>query len=138
VTFRLGVPVSGTPSLHHVAIGTHNVEGLALFYCRLLATTEQRRHLDERGELRSVWLDLSGTLLMIERVASDAAERPHVEGVGLGAFLLAFRADAAGRGSFETRALELGAAIESRSAYTSYLRDPDGNRIAVSEYEASP
>jgi catechol 2,3-dioxygenase-like lactoylglutathione lyase family enzyme len=135
VTSSLGVPVSGTPSLHHVAVGTRNVEGLAQFYCRLLETSEQRRHVDERGELRSIWLNLSGTLLMIERAAPDAVERSSVTGVGLGVFLLAFRADVAGRGIFETRAEELGAVVEARSAYTSYLRDPDGNRIAISEYE---
>jgi catechol 2,3-dioxygenase-like lactoylglutathione lyase family enzyme len=135
VTASLGVPVSGTPSLHHVAVGTRDVERLAQFYCQLLATSEQRRQLDERGALRSIWLDLSGTLLMIERAAPDAVERPSVTGVGLGTFLLAFRADAAGRGVFEARAEQLGAVVEARSAYTSYLRDPDGNRIAVSEYE---
>ena len=42
------------------------------------------------------------------------------------------------RAAFEARAAVLGAAVESRSAYTSYLRDPDGNRIAVSEFEVSP
>ena len=135
MTSSLAGPPSGAPSLHHIAVGTRNVENLARFYRQLLVTSEERRHLDEQGELRSVWLELSGTLLMIERAAPQAAERAAVDGVGLGAFLLAFRADAAGRGRFEARAAELGAAVESRSAYTSYLRDPDGNRIAVSEYE---
>ena len=128
--------MSGPPSLHHVAIGARDVEALASFYCHLLETAEQRRHLDDAGALRSVWLELSGTLLMIER-AEPGASRARVEGVGLGAFLLAFRADAAARRAFEERAERLGAAVESRSAYTSYLRDPDGNRIAVSEYEAN-
>lgn len=135
MTSSLGVPVRGTPSLHHVAVGTRRVEDLARFYCRLLSSSEQRRQLDEQGELRAIWLNLSGTILMIERAAADAVERPPVAGVGLGAFLLAFRADAAGRAAFEARARELGAIVESRSAYTSYLRDPDGNRIAVSEFE---
>ena len=125
-----------TPTLHHVALGSRDVGALATFYCALLQTPEQRRHLDEAGALRSVWLDLSGVLLMIER-AEASAERSRVEGVGLGAFLLAFRADSAGRRAFEVRAASLGAAVESRSAYTSYLRDPEGNRIAVSEYEVS-
>lgn len=111
-----------------------DVARLARFYCSLLETEERRRHLDEAGELRSIWLDLSGTLLMIER-AEPAAERAPVSGVGLGAFLLAFRADAAGRAAFERRAEQLGAGVEARSAYSSYLRDPDGNRIAVSELE---
>jgi len=132
VTAALG-GVNAGPSLHHVAVGTRDVQALARFYERLLQTPEVRRHSDDRG-LRSVWLDLSGTLLMIER-SETPAER--VEGVGTGAFLLAFRADARGRGAFEGRARELGATIESRSQFTSYLRDLDGNRIAVSEYEAT-
>jgi glyoxylase I family protein len=119
-----------------VALGTRDVEGLADFYVRLLPAAERCRQLDTAGALRSIWLDLAGTLLMIER-AEAAAARPRVEGVGLGAFLLAFRADAAERRAFEARAAALGAAIESRTDYTSYLRDPDGNRIAVSEYEVT-
>jgi catechol 2,3-dioxygenase-like lactoylglutathione lyase family enzyme len=128
----------GKPSLHHVALGTRDVENLASFYCQLLNVGEARRHLDDHGQLRSIWLDLSGTWLMIERAAADAAERSAVVGVGLGAFLLAFRADAGERAAFEARAAALGATVESRSAYTSYLRDPDGNRVAVSEYEGAP
>jgi glyoxylase I family protein len=130
--------MSGRPSLHHIALGTRDVEALASFYCRLLATEEQRRQRDEAGKLRSIWLDLAGTLLMIEQAEATATARPREDGVALGPFLLAFRADPAQRRAFEQRAEALGAAIESRSAYTSYLRDPDGNRIAVSEYEVTP
>lgn len=130
MTDVLGGAIAG-PSLHHVAVGTRDVEALARFYRQLLRTPERRRQNDADG-LRSIWLDLSGTLLMIER--SEAPATP-VEGVGLGAFLLAFRADAAGRRDFEQRARDLGASVESRSQFTSYLRDVDGNRIAVSEYE---
>jgi glyoxylase I family protein len=135
VTSELGGALSA-PSLHHVALGTRDVDALASFYCGLLSTNELRRQFDEAGGLRSVWLDLSGTLLMIER-SEQAAWHAPVSGVGQGPFLLAFRADAAGRRGFEARAEALGALVESRSAYTSYLRDPDGNRIAVSELEVA-
>jgi glyoxylase I family protein len=136
VTAELGGASSSAPSLHHVAVGTADVEALASFYARLLQVPERKRHTDAAG-LRSIWLELSGTLLMIERSDSDAT-RPPVTGVGLGAFLLAFRADAGSRRALERRAEELGAPIESRSAFTSYFRDPDGNRIAFSEYQESP
>jgi glyoxylase I family protein len=138
VTSELGgAASSGAPSLHHIAVGARDVAALSDFYCRLLQTPVHQRHLDAFGALRSVWLDLSGVLLMIER-AEATAVRPPVTGVGLGAFLLAFRADASERRAFEERAARLGAEVESRSAFTSYLRDPDGNRIAVSEYEVAP
>ena len=135
MTTALGGAIA-RPSLHHVAVGTRDVEALASFYLRLLQTSERKRQSDADG-LRSIWVDLSGVLLMIERSEMTAA-KVHVEGVGLGPFLLAFRADSAGRAAFEARARELGAAVESRSQFTSYLRDPDGNRIAVSEYEVTP
>jgi glyoxylase I family protein len=131
VTTRLGGASAG-PSLHHLALGTRDVEALASFYLRLLATSELRRQSDAEG-LRSIWIDLSGTLLMIERSPASAVPA-RVEGVGLGPFLLAFRADAAGRAAFEHRAGALGVVVEARTQFTSYLRDPDGNRIAVSEY----
>jgi hypothetical protein len=133
----LGGRTSGAPSLHHIAVGTLGVEPLANFYCQLLAASELRRQLDEQGQVRSIWLDLSGTLLMIERVSAGAEPRGPVSGVGFGAFLLAFRAAAGERVELEARAAVLGAVVESRSAYTSYLRDPDGNRIAISDYEVS-
>ena len=137
MSFPLGGRTSGAPSLHHIAVGTRDVESLANFYAQLLATCELRRHLDEQGQLRSIWLDLSGTLLMIERVSAEAEPRGPVSGVGFGAFLLAFRASAGERVEFEARAAALGAVVESRSAHTSYFRDPDGNRIAISDYEVS-
>lgn len=133
---KLGDATLGAPSLHHVALGTRRVAELAEFYCKLLQTSELTRHTTETGELRSIWLNLSGTLLMIERTES-AEPRARVNGVGPGPFLLAFRADSTGRRAFEERAARLGAEVESRSEYSSYLRDPDGNRIAVSEYEVT-
>ncbi|HEY6077833.1 MAG TPA: VOC family protein [Polyangiaceae bacterium] len=138
MTPPLGGAVSAlSPSLHHVALGTRDVAALASFYCRLLGVAALREKRDQAGALRAIWLDLAGVILMLERSDPDA-ERARVQGVGLGPFLLAFRADASGRRAFEQRAAELGAAIESRSDYSSYLRDPDGNRIAVSEYELDP
>jgi glyoxylase I family protein len=117
--------------LHHVALGARDVESVALFYRDVLGLPELTRHLDEAGVLRAVWLDLLGTVLMIERTA---ARSPRVEGVGMGPFLLAFRVTPEQRGELE-RALEAaGAPIEARTEHTSYARDPEGNRIAVSHY----
>jgi catechol 2,3-dioxygenase-like lactoylglutathione lyase family enzyme len=126
--------MSVLPSLHHIAVGTRDVAALSAFYCSWLEIRELRRHLDAQGELRSIWLNLSGTILMIER-AEPRATRPPVSGVGLGPFLLAFRANSAERRALVARAAALGVEVEAEGEYTSYLRDPDGNRIAVSEYE---
>ncbi len=119
--------------LHHLALGARDVARVAAFYRDVLGLAEVARHDDEAGQLRSVWLDLDGALLMVERTL----EAPRaVAGVGAGPFLLAIRVAPAERAALE-RALEAaGAPIESRTAHSSYARDPEGNRVAVSHYPA--
>jgi glyoxylase I family protein len=118
-------------TLHHLALGTRDVESLARFYHELLGLPEVQRHQDEQGALRSIWLDLGGALLMIERTQQEPRR---VEGVGSGPFLLAFRVTPAARSALERELMARGHAIESRTAFSSYSRDPDGNRIAISHY----
>jgi catechol 2,3-dioxygenase-like lactoylglutathione lyase family enzyme len=117
--------------LHHVALGTNDVERLAQFYRDQLELREVARHHYGDGSLRSVWLDLGGSLLMIE-LSQEAPRR--VVGVGAGPFLIAIAVPAERREELEARLAAAGSAIESRSEWTSYARDPDGNRIAVSAY----
>jgi glyoxylase I family protein len=118
-------------SLHHLAVGSSNVERLAAFYRDVVGLPELARHLDNQGALRSIWLNLGGPILMIER--TDAGPRP-VEGLGSGPFLLAFAVSPAERLELEAALLANGQRIESRTAFTSYSRDVDGNRIAFSHY----
>jgi catechol 2,3-dioxygenase-like lactoylglutathione lyase family enzyme len=120
--------------LHHVALGALDVERVAAFYRDALGLAETARHFEAGGTLRSVWLDLGGAILMIERAA--AARQP-VSGVATGPFLLAFRVDAARRAAFERALAGAGAAVESATEFTAYARDPEGNRIAISHYPAA-
>lgn len=125
--------------LHHVALGARDVERLAAFYRDVLGLTELMRHRHADGSLRSVWLGLgAAAVLMVEACAADpsapedrAEAKDHPEP---GWFLLAFRIDEPQRAAWETRLADAGAAVESRSAATSYARDPEGNRFAVSFY----
>ena len=118
--------------VHHLALGTRDVERLAHFYREAFGLTEVNRHLGAAGELRSIWLDLGGALLMIE--ATLTPERARVEGIGAGLFLLALRVSVTERAALEQKLEALGTPIESRTQFTSYARDPDGNRIAMSHY----
>lgn len=112
--------------LHHVALGAIDVERVASFYRDVLDLPETARHEDARG-LRSVWLSLGPSVLMIER--TDEPLR-RVQGVGAGPFLLALTAPSGA----EAALARLGVVIESRSEYTLYFRDPEGNRVALSRY----
>ena len=117
--------------LHHLALGTRDVERLARFYTDVLELREVARHLHVDGSLRSVWLDLGGALLMIE----PTEEPPRmVVGIGAGPFLIAVAVLADQRPEFEARLERMGSVVEARSEFTSYARDPDGNRIALSAY----
>jgi len=118
-------------ALHHLALGTNDVARLAQFYRDQLGLREVARHDHADGSLRSVWLDLGGSVLMIE----PTTEGPrNVVGVGAGPFLIAIGVEREQRERVEAELAAANCVIESRSEWTSYARDPDGNRIALSAY----
>jgi catechol 2,3-dioxygenase-like lactoylglutathione lyase family enzyme len=117
--------------LHHVAVGSADVERLAAFYRDVVGLREIARHHTGEGQVRSIWLDLGGAILMVEHTDKPARR---VDGIDTGPFLLAFRVSVAERRELERRLETNGHRIESRSAFTSYSRDADGNRVAFSHY----
>ncbi|MGC4095197.1 MAG: VOC family protein [Polyangiaceae bacterium] len=118
--------------LHHVALGARDVERVAAFYRDLLGLSERQRHSYADGRLRSIWLSIADDAwLMVEH--SEEPQR-HVESVAAGPFLLAFRVSPAEREQVEAKLSAQGYAIESRSEFTSYTRDPERNRVAISHY----
>jgi hypothetical protein len=117
--------------LHHVALGARNVETVADFYRRAFELGEQRRFTETDGALRSIWLAADSVLLMIERTEALPSQ---VQTIGSGPFLLAFHVAPEERAQVETRLAALGAAVESKSSFTTYARDPEGNRVAISHY----
>lgn len=118
--------------LHHIAIGARDVEGVARFYREVFELPEDRRHHYDDGRIRSVWLRMGTSVLMIEETPD--APRARVDGVGAGPFLLAFAVSGAERAGLESRLERAGAPIDDRTGYTSYARDPEGNRVAISCY----
>jgi catechol 2,3-dioxygenase-like lactoylglutathione lyase family enzyme len=117
--------------LHHVALGARDVEGVARFYRELFGLAELRRHHHDDGTLRSIWLDLGGSILMVER---SSEPNRHVTGVASGPFLIALRVPPSERTRLEAALEQRGHHIDDRSEYTTYTRDPEGNRVAFSHY----
>jgi catechol 2,3-dioxygenase-like lactoylglutathione lyase family enzyme len=110
--------------IHHLAFRTTDVARLEHFYVEVLDLTMLRRD----GQ-RSVWLDAAGTILMLERreptePSTDVASKE----------LVCFAIKADEHGKFVERLAAAGVAIEARTAYTLYFRDPDGRRIGVSSF----
>lgn len=111
------------PSLHHLALRTHDVERLVAFYREWFGLPEAR---DARP--RSVWLGLDGAVVMIER--AEASE-PRIAQGSLD--LIALRVSADERVALRARLLAAGA-LEAETEHTLYFRDPDGRRVGVSTY----
>ena len=119
--------------LHHLALGAKDVEKVAEFYRVFFKLPETRRHTDEHG-LRSIWLKLESGVVMVERIdeprQSNARMRP-------GLFLIAFQCTKEERDALERVLTANGHPIEERTDFTSYVRDPEGNRVALSNYALS-
>jgi catechol 2,3-dioxygenase-like lactoylglutathione lyase family enzyme len=121
--------------LRHIAVGASDVQRVALFYSEVFGLRELTRHLFADGQIRSIWLNLDGAILMIEKTERT---RELVQGVESGLFLLAFAIEASKRAGLEQLLESMGHRIEARTQHTSYSRDPEGNRIAISCYEQAP
>ncbi len=124
--------------LHHVALGARHVERLAQFYQQALDLRRVKEQRRADGSLRSIWCALHSergtkSVLMIEETSDPSQERPPAK-VAPGWFLLAFCVTAEQREATEAAIVEAGGTIESRSAYSTYARDLENNRFAVSCY----
>ena len=115
--------------IHHIALRTRRLAKLAHFYRRVLGLPQLRTN-RAAGRVRSVWLEAGRTILMLER--ADATE-PGIPRGSLG--LVAFAVDRAEHRRLLARLERLGVPLDGEpTAFTSYFRDPDGRRVAVSHF----
>lgn len=110
--------------VHHLAFRTPDLERLERFYAGVLGLDVLRR-----TPGRSVWLDLAGTILMLEQQEPiEPAVHPATKE------LVCFSIDAHDGRAFAERLEAAGTPIEERTAFTLYFRDPDGRRLGASAY----
>ena len=113
------------PSLHHLALRSADVVGLAAFYQEMFELTVARDTAP-----RSIWLQLGGgAVLMIE--AREAGE-PAPDSNSME--MMAVATTKEGRATFRARAMVRGC-LDGETASTVYARDPEGRRVAVSCYD---
>jgi catechol 2,3-dioxygenase-like lactoylglutathione lyase family enzyme len=111
--------------IHHVALRVLDLERSIAFYSKLLGLPVMRRN-TEKGRLRSVWLAAGDSVVMLERVLA---------GVGPdsgSAHLLALQVD--DLEAWERRLSNAGVALDGRTQWSLYFRDPDGHRVGVSRF----
>ncbi|MCB9705282.1 MAG: VOC family protein [Myxococcales bacterium] len=112
------------PTIHHLALRVADLERAADFYGGLLGLAEVRRQGGEGGRLRAIWFELGAAVLMLEldlRGAGAAAGSAHVLALGVDALA-----------PWERRLAAAGVAIDDRTEFTLFVRDPDGHRVGLS------
>ena len=120
---------------HHLAIQCADLARCEAFYRDVLGLPVMKRWQDEAGAERSVWLavDGQGAFLALERAGAAPTVAPW-KAPDAGLHLVALRIALADRAAWEARLAAAGVAIEHRSRYTLYVRDPEGNRVGLSHH----
>jgi catechol 2,3-dioxygenase-like lactoylglutathione lyase family enzyme len=130
--------------LHHLAILVSDLAAAERFYCRTLGLAVLRRWPAAEGSgERSIWVDSGdGSFLALEVIAAGRARDRADDGEGddegagdqPGLHLVALRIPAAERASWEQRLAQAGVEVYRRTAFTLYVRDPEGNRVGLSHF----
>ncbi len=119
---------------HHLAIQVRDIERVTAFYRDVLGFSELERYHREDGSLRSIWVEVpGGGFLALEGVTGEPEPGPfRNERPGL--FLLAFRIPRSGRAGAVEALARAGVPLEHETRWTVYVRDPEGNRVALSHH----
>jgi catechol 2,3-dioxygenase-like lactoylglutathione lyase family enzyme len=122
---------------HHVAIQARDVAHVAAFYLEKLGLPELARYHRDDGSLRSVWVGVGSAatdgFFAIE--ALDETQR----GGALGYSMVALRIAPQEKTALEATLASHHVAIERRTGFTLYVRDPEGNLVGFSHHPfASP
>jgi glyoxylase I family protein len=126
--------VSAARGFHHLAIQVRDLAATERFYREVLGLAVIKRWpaRDGAGE-RSVWLDVGdGAFLALERVAGGATVPEDAARPGL--HLVALRIERAAREAWVQRLAAAGVAVEARTGFTLYVRDPERNRVGLSHW----
>jgi catechol-2,3-dioxygenase len=119
---------------HHLAIQVHALEEVTAFYRDVLGLQERERHPDPDGKVRSIWLGVGEGFLALERVERRPDPDRRFRDGRPGLFLVALRIDAAERARVRAELERLGIPLVHETRWTLYVRDPEGNRVALSHH----
>ena len=127
---------------HHVAVQVHDVAKVVAFYVELLQLPELQRFHRDDGSLRSIWVGTSnqaGPANGLSTTGFIAIEgiRPQTPEGALGYSMVALRIDATQRPAISLELARRGVTIERETAWTFYVRDPEGNLVGLSHHPDS-
>ncbi|MFY2558623.1 VOC family protein [Corallococcus terminator] len=119
---------------HHVAIQAEDIERVTAFYRDLLGFPELTRHLRPDGSLRSIWVGVPGGGFLAIEAAGTAPEASPFRHERPGLLMLAFRIARTERAAVVSELTQAGVPLEHETRWTVYVRDPEGNRVALSHH----
>jgi catechol 2,3-dioxygenase-like lactoylglutathione lyase family enzyme len=120
--------------VHHVALQVRALGPMVAFYREVLGLSVVAEHSGADGKLRSVWLGLPGAFLALETVRAEAPAPAPFRNEAPGWFLLALRIAAGDRERVRAELSRAGVQVEHETRWTLYVRDPEGNRVALSHH----
>jgi glyoxylase I family protein len=150
-------PAPGPRGFHHLAVQVRDLAVVEAFYRDVLGLSVLRRWPAAGGDgERAVWLDTGdGSFIALERVAASARDDggqnrrnhdrrdgagagpgpgPMTGGGGPGLHLVALRIAREERAAWERRLADAAVQVTHRTAFTLYVRDPEGNRVGLSHH----
>ena len=126
---RLSPRVGG---VNHLAVVVRDLARAERFYRRLFGLAVVKRWRDEHGRPRSVWLALDARIfLALERATGPAGRR---RAASSGWHCVALTIARRERQAWRQRLTRARVPIERETAYTLFVRDPEGNLIGLSHY----
>ncbi|MFO0547316.1 MAG: VOC family protein [Polyangiaceae bacterium] len=119
--------------LNHVAIIVRDLVTSEKFYVEMLGLAVVRRHDDDAGNARSIWVELGGAVpfVALERASTDALASTQPRP---GLHCLALDIPPSSRAAWMERVRAHGCVVERETDFTFYFRDPDGTLVALSHY----
>ncbi|WP_373048501.1 VOC family protein [Vulgatibacter sp.] len=120
-------------AFHHLAVQCRDLAAAERFYAGILGLPVIARHRDEAGAERAIWVGAGEGFLALERCGGPVEERPFRDQAP-GFFLFALRIERSERAAWEERLAAAGHPKVAETAFTFYVRDPEGNRIGLSHH----
>jgi catechol 2,3-dioxygenase-like lactoylglutathione lyase family enzyme len=120
--------------VHHIALLVTDLIRAEAFYGGVLGLRVNRRWFMPDGtDPRSVWFELGPESFLAVELIRDANGTPRqLESPGWNLLALSIRRDE--RDRWRERVASAGFPVTEESAYTLYLRDPEGHRVGLSHW----
>jgi len=119
---------------HHLALQVNALGPMVAFYRDVLGLAVGEEHRGPGGGLRSVWMNVPGGFLALETVEGPRSPPGPFRNGRPGWFLVALRIDPSERARVRAELERAGVAVEHETRWTLYVRDPEGNRVALSHH----